>query len=186
MIFNRETLLDFFNKLDKELIQPVELYVIGGAAASIAFNAKEGTRDIDTWLKEEKITEAYNKVVSKFEHLNIPLNPAHVHIKSPNIRKRFCLFEKEKYKNLKLFFPEAEDLFLLKAQRADEKDIFDLKALHKKNNCKPDLILKRFKNDILPQNYGSNDLLKIRYLMTIAEVFGENIAEKHEQEISSI
>lgn len=184
MIFNRKTLLEFFKELDKELKQSVKLFVIGGSAASIAFNSKEGTTDIDTWSKEEKITEAYNKVISKFEHLKIPLGPAHVHIKSPKIRERFFLFEEVKYKKLKLFFPEAEDLFLLKAQRSDEKDTADLKALNERKKCKPDLILKRFKDDVLPHNYGHDKMLKIRYLVAVAKVFGEDIAEKHEQEIA--
>lgn len=183
MIFNREALLEFFNALDNELKEPVELFVIGGSAASIAFNSKDGTTDIDTWSKEEKITTAYETVVFKFKHLKIPLGPAYVQIKSPQIRERFFLFEEVKYKNLKLFFPEPEDLFLLKAQRADEKDTVDLQALHEIKKCNPNLILKRFKEDVLPHNYGSDNMLKIRYLVTVAKVFGENIAEKHEQKI---
>lgn len=177
IVFDKKLLLEVFSKIDKELEQKSNLYLIGGAAASIAYNSKSGTIDIDLWKKESLIEEAYKKVIKKHPHLKLPFGPAKVNIDSNKMLKRFLGLSEPKFKYLKIYVPDPEDLFLLKAQRADEKDIEDLSQLHKKQHLKPEIIFKRFKEDLLPLNYGSNERLTDHYLFAVASVFGEKIAD---------
>lgn len=58
VIFDKEKLLDFFVKLDQELNEKIPLYIIGGAAATIAYDSKHGIKDIDTWESEVRVDTA--------------------------------------------------------------------------------------------------------------------------------
>lgn len=176
MIFNRELILKLLREIDKQLSKKAALYVIGGSAANLAYDSKDGTKDIDTWNKEKAIEEAYQVVIKKFPQLKIPLGPANVQISSPEMHARFKPLKDEAFDKLSVLIPEAEDLFLMKAQRAGSKDLEDLDNLHKNVKLNSKIILERFKNEILPLNAGDDELLKDRFLSCVDRVFGEKTA----------
>src|SRR5690606_4155247 len=185
LIFNRDLLIELLQRIDKELEASAKLYIIGGSAACLAYDSKLGTKDIDTWEKEQNIENAYKKVIKKFPHLKIPLNPACVNINSPEMQNRFLPYEITGLKNLKVFVPEPEDLFLLKAQRADEKDLEDLAQLASQQKLNEKTLLQRFSQELLPLYFGDNEVLKNNYLICIEEIFGEVIADKHFKKLKS-
>ena len=80
IIFDKEKLIGFFKKIDQELKVTAKLYIIGGSAACLAYNAKPGTKDIDTWKTEKAIEKAYTSVIKKYPQYKIPLSPAHVNM----------------------------------------------------------------------------------------------------------
>lgn len=179
LIYNRDVLIELLQKIDKELASPAKLYVIGGSAACLAYDSKIGTKDIDTWNRDQTIEDAYHEVIKKFPRLKIPIGPAYVNIRSPEMLKRFKLYNIVGLVKLKVFVPTVEDLFLLKAQRAVEKDIVDLKELAKKQTLSEKILIRRFLNELLPQYFANDQILKDNYLVCVEEVFGEDIAEKH-------
>lgn len=184
LIFNRNELIKFLELLDKELQCQASLYIIGGSAACIAFDSKHATKDIDTWKKEKAVDDAYDQVIKKNPRLKVPLAPALIQINSPKMQARFVKYKDTHFDKLNIYVPEAEDLFLMKAQRADEKDLFDLEELSKKVKLSPLLILDRFRKEILPLHAGSDELLIDRYLICIERVFGDREIELHERELS--
>lgn len=183
LIYNRDILIELLQKIEEELASSAKLYVIGGSAACLAYDSKAGTKDIDTWNKEQKVNEAYSKVINKFPKLKIPIGPANVNIRSPEMLERFKLYKIDGLEKLQIFIPTVEDLFLLKAQRAVEKDITDLKELYKKNPLSEKLLLERFLYELLPLYYGNDQVLKDNYLVCIEEVLGEEIAQEHSLKI---
>ena len=48
MNFNRELILKLLIEIDKQLTLKASIHIIGGSAASLAYNSKDGTKDIDT------------------------------------------------------------------------------------------------------------------------------------------
>jgi len=185
LIFDKKRLQEFLRKLDSEINQNIKLYIIGGAAATLAYDSKQGTVDIDTWGEDKNLQAAYLKVIKKHPRLKLPFGPAKVHIQSVAMLNRFVLYEKIVLRNLMIKVPLPEDLFLLKAQRADEKDIFDLIELHKKMLLDPQKILKWFKADVLPHNPGNDDSLINNYLFCVAKVFGQPTAKTHTAKIKN-
>jgi len=183
LIFDKGQLEEFLKKLDNELTTKVELNVIGGAAATLMYDSKAGTRDIDTWGTVRALQEAYQRVIKKYPELKLPFGPSNVHIQSSAMLKRFVLYEKLDLSKLKIKVPLPEDLFLLKAQRADEKDVDDLIELHKKVALDQEKILNWFKTDLLPLNGGNDVLLIEKYLFCIDLVFGSTTARKHEKSL---
>lgn len=179
MVFNREELLNFLVELDLELEVPTDIYIIGGSAAAIAYSAKKATTDIDTWSYNKVLFKAYKKLIQKSEMKKIPLAPVYVQIKSEKMKERFFKFNELKLTNLRVFVPDPEDLFLLKAQRASEKDVDDLKNLNDIKTLNPELILERFKSELLPQNPGNDNLLIASYLYCINVVFGSKVEHEH-------
>lgn len=174
-------LISLLEKIDIELEREAKLYIIGGSAACLAYNAKNATKDIDTWNIEKAIENAYEIVIKKYPELKIPLSPVHVHIDSPEMLSRFRVYKIVNLKKLVVLMPEAEDLFLMKAQRADEKDLVDLVNLSKLKKINSDFLLHRFKNELLPLNAGNDELLIENYLVCIERVFGERVAELHQK-----
>jgi hypothetical protein len=58
--FSKDELLKFLQAVDDSLSEPVELTIIGGAAAALHYGATQVTNDIDTW---ERLTSAFLKAV---------------------------------------------------------------------------------------------------------------------------
>lgn len=106
-----------------------------------------------------------------------------MHIQSSSIFNRFVLYTELKLSKLIIRVPEPEDLFLLKAQRGDEKDIRDLIELDQNRKLDEELIFKRFKIDILPFSYANDSFLIDNYLFCIDKVFGTKVAKKHHKSI---
>ena len=181
LIYDRQALIDFLHKIDDELYREAKIYIVGGSAACLAYDSKDGTKDIDTWMQEKAIEEAYVKVLKNNPNFRIHLGPIGVQISCPKMQSRFYEYTDEKFKKLKIFIPEAEDLFLMKAQRAEEKDLVDLENLNEQLTLDSKAILARFKNELLPQYFGNDELLKDNYLTCVERVFGEDEAEIHEQ-----
>ena len=96
---------------------------------------------------------------------------------------RFRPLDDHHCEKLKIFIHEAEDLFLMKAQRAGSKDLEDLENLAKKVKLDAQLILERFKKEILPLNACDDELLKDRFLSCIDKVFGEKVASGFTKQI---
>ena len=184
MVFNKEALQNFIVKLDQEITEKSSLYLIGGASAILAYNAKSGTQDIDLWDSTKDLQQASQRVAKKFPHLKIHFGPAYVHIKSENMLKRFVQLKTLKLSKIKLMVPDPEDLFLLKAQRSDEKDLADLVSLKTTVKIKENTLLKRFKEDVLPLNYANDDILITNYLVAIEKVFGGEVCERHQKTLA--
>jgi len=184
MTFNKDALLKLLDMIDEELEKKAKIHIIGGSALTIAFGSKKGTKDIDTWENEENIKKAHRAVLNKHPEIKIPLAPAYVHIHSNEMKARFKKYDKQSFKKLTIYIPEPEDLFLLKAQRADEKDLQDLIDLNKVSSLSDELILNRFREELLPQNPGSDEDLLIKYLTTIEKIFGDKAAENHAKQLN--
>lgn len=184
-VFDRTSLEQYLGKLAAELDTKTTIYIIGGASAILAYDTKTATLDIDLWETSKALQAAHSMVIKKFPHLRIHLGPAHVHIQSNEMLKRFSPLTTLNFPKLKIMVPTPEDLFLLKAQRADEKDLNDLINLHRKQQLNEKLLIERFLGDVLPLNYSNDEFLVTNYLLCIERVFDSETGEAHQAKIGS-
>ena len=59
--FDSEEIRTFLKAVDSHLTESFEVEIIGGAAASLSFELRSGTLDIDTLTSVEGLTEAIEK-----------------------------------------------------------------------------------------------------------------------------
>ena len=151
MSFGREYIYKELKKIDDTLDKQIKLYLIGGGNMSL-LGLKDATRDIDIILNEEKelsilkdallrcgYEEKYLPVYQKMGSRLVMENKdgfrwdvfikivCHGLILSPHMMSR-CTEMQFDFKNLKLFLPSKEDVFLFKG--ITERDLEDMHILY--------------------------------------------------------
>lgn len=186
VIFTADELKQFLIALDRELTKPCSIVLIGGAVATLHFQTKTGTLDIDTFQRVEELAIACEAVRAKNPKLQIPFDAAGPAQGPSRMAERYEEYKELPLKNLRILVPEKHDWILLKTARCDEKDITDIRALTKKYSINPDILKRRFIDEMLPQNPGSDEDLIYRYLYMISVIFDEAVAVEHESAVKQL
>lgn len=178
-IYSPKELRNFIILLDRELTGRAE--VVGGAAAALHYNAKGGTVDIDAYGSIRHLSQALKRIKVKYPDLRIPFTQSAVAHGPQEMDSCYEAYEESLFTNLKIFIPEVHDLILLKTARCDEKDLSDIKRLAQQREVKAETLLTRFKNEMLPSNPASDEVLLYNYLTVVGILFGQELADEHEK-----
>lgn len=131
-------MISAFKALDKELSNPVQILVGGGAAMLLAHNVPLSTMDIDGLLVKTEVTPAELDVLVKKVAAKLKINPhwfnsyfsTFTYTIPPDYQER--LIKIYEGKNLKVFAFGLEDLLIMKCFSGREKDIGHARALAKR------------------------------------------------------
>lgn len=182
MNYNREHFIQFLEALDGELSKNLQLIIIGGASLSLAYNSSNVTIDIDVINKMNKDLEEAISRAKKKSHLNIPVSTTLVRAEILHMERRlYTPVELYKLINLKILVPEKHDLALMKAARNEARDIQDIQGLHAKDPLDPEILLMRFKEEVLTLNSGDDSILKEKFLEMIESLFGSELSNQLEK-----
>ena len=130
--YNRIELIKFLRGMDEELSAPVQMLIIGGAAASLRYGATSTTRDIDTWTTiPPAIHQAADRARAK-TGLEIPLEQASVADAPYHYEDRTRRMPL-KLRWLRVRVPERHDLVLMKIIRGDRHDEDVIAEIHAKH-----------------------------------------------------
>lgn len=132
-----EFLRDIDSRFDGEnLKHKITLYVLGGAAAVIAYGSRRGTEDIDAWLEDKRLSEKLRKLAGKDSDLAKkhavyfqPANTSLMLIEEPEWRDRSVEILKGRLKHFKIMAVGKEDLILSKLSRYNDRDREDIRFL---------------------------------------------------------
>lgn len=130
---NREQLLRALEELDKELAQQkvrAELFVVGGAAMAIAYDARRSTTDIDAiFVPTKEVRIAAERVAEKLQIRDDWLNDGVKGFIPGEDPERIDVYEGE---NLSVSAASPKFLLAMKlmASRAD-RDLNDIRTLYK-------------------------------------------------------
>ena len=131
--FSRKKLIEFFKTLDSLLTAETQVTLIGGSAIILGHGIDRGTTDVDPWGKvltalQDKWSEAV-----KISGIDIQLDTSAGVAQGPDgFEDRLKKLTGQKFKHLKILYPEAHDLALMKVIRNVDIDANDIDALHKK------------------------------------------------------
>ncbi|MEK7859141.1 MAG: DUF6036 family nucleotidyltransferase [Elusimicrobiota bacterium] len=130
-------LRDIDSRFDGEnLKSKIALFVLGGAAAVIAYGSPRGTEDIDAWLEDKRVSEKLQKLAGKDTDLakkhDLYFQPANMTImliEEPQWRDRSVEILKGRLKHFKVMAVGKEDLILSKLGRYNDRDRDDIRFL---------------------------------------------------------
>lgn len=183
--YSRQQLVAFFKILDSLLDRPATITVIGGTAIILGYKINRGTTDIDPWgTVVTDIQKNWNEAV-KQSGVDVKLDLAASVAQGPyEFEDRLAPIKDLKLKNLKIFYPEAHDLVLMKITRNVDIDANDIDALHKKKKLKEKTLLNRYLAEVISIYIGDPKDLDLKYLATVERLFGEATAEVHKSQIT--
>ena len=175
--------LDFFRDIDtclgKESIPgKITLYILGGAAAVIAYGSRRGTMDIDAYIENRAIkskllgwagqgSELENKHGLYLHSANTEL----MLIETPDWKERSVEILHGKFKHLQVMAISKEDLILTKLGRYNDRDREDIQFVTGKYNINPDKLILYYKS--ARQYYAGNlGVLDTTFNIVLKEYFG--------------
>lgn len=159
----------------------VNLYILGGAAAVIAYDSPRGTMDIDAYLEDRRVSRRFQEWAGEGKELSIkhggiyfhPANLTIMLIEDPDWRERASEFYAGQFKNMKLFVISKEDLILSKLSRYNDRDREDINFLAKNNAIDPEKLIVYYES--ARQYFAGN----LRFLdQTFNIVLEENFKHK--------
>jgi hypothetical protein len=164
--FGRDEILALLAEIDSKLDRPTGIEIIGGAAALLAYGARSPTKDINTLAcVDERILRA-----AFLANPKIPINPVAAVVPTgyEDSRERLAL----PFRNLLIWVPSRYHLLLMKAVRANRRDVDAIVEMHGAKPFDLELIVER-SNDQVLRSYGNLETLEHVYLI-IEKLFGPN------------
>ena len=172
--FSPDEIKSLIRSVDSHLTSQVEVILIGGSAAALAYKVTRYTQDIDIFGSIRGLKKAY-EAAKKETGLDIPFEQAAVADAPYHYEDRLKEYRRIKLNKLKIFVPEIHDLILMKTVRAFAHDLETIAEMCQKNKVKVDVLIKRYINEmghvVMPKNR-----LKLNFLAAIEAGFGESKA----------
>jgi hypothetical protein len=85
-------------------------------------------------------------------------------------------------RRLRVHVPERHDLALMKAARGDERDLAALAAMHRRKPFRLKTLVSRYDE---MQFTGSPQVLRTRFVLLVARLFGESAAKRLEPRLEA-
>ena len=178
MTAHLENILAFLKELDEQcgFKHPVDLYLIGGGAITLAYDPQNRTADLDFIDPPHAITTKGNEnsELAKKYHIYISALPEIVFSAPANWRSKSKKLPL-KLKNLRVFVPCVEDIVLGKLSRMEPKDFEDIISLEQRKLLNPKSLLERLKQNLKEfkkTEYRNNTLLLFNEIFGLKLSFG--------------
>lgn len=172
----------FLRALDKHVSGAISFTVIGGAAASLAFQATSGTMDIDTSTNVGDLEEACERA-RKETGLAIPFGQSTVFEAPYEYESRLKSVDFPGLKNLKIHVPEKHDWAFMKIARLLDKDKQAIKEVSERVGFDKDVFLRRFQSE-MTHIEPANDL-RFYFLTMMEELYGKKEADRMEHTLTT-
>ena len=175
--YGSDDLKRLLKSIDTHLDRKVEIILIGGTAALLAYKATRLTHDIDSF---GKITTALQKAyeLAKAETgLEIPLSQAGVAEAPYSFEDRLIPYDQGSFNYLHVLIPEIHDFILMKTARAYEHDLDVIEEISKKNKVKKDVLFERFDKE-MDHIIGNENNLKQNFAAVLSRCFGDKVADE--------
>ncbi|MBI2335942.1 MAG: hypothetical protein HYU97_04185 [Deltaproteobacteria bacterium] len=179
MTAHLDNILAFLKELDEQckFNHPVDLYLIGGGAITLAYDPQNRTADLDFIDPPDNIARKGNEnsELAKKYHVYISSLPEIVFSVPGDWRsksKKLSL----KLKNLCVFIPCVEDIVLGKLSRMEPKDFEDIIAITQRKLLNPKSLLERLKQNLKEfkkTEYRNNALLLFNEIFGLKLSFGQ-------------
>jgi hypothetical protein len=169
----RDQIVRFLRALDAALGGDIEIFVVGGLAAILQYDAVVKTADMDVFAivsGSESDLKRAARVASAATNVVLPINPALVTDLPWNYEDRLKRVRGLKLKKLTMIVPDKYDLVLSKTVRGYEHDLEAIASIHAHHRLSENTLVKRFEDEIWkiamgdPKNFALNMFHVVRLL----------------------
>jgi hypothetical protein len=174
--FGHVELERFLTALDEHLTAPFDLVIIGGTAASLAYQVRDATRDIDSLYSVEGLREAH-EAAKDATGLDIPLETVGIWDGPAALEDRLVALEIAGLKRLRIRVPERHDLVLMKIMRADAHDLDAARQIHEREPLELERLLRLFDEEMAHVHGNKREIL-LNFLALVEILFAEDEARK--------
>lgn len=170
---DREQIVRFLRALDAALAGDLKIFVVGGLAAILKYDAAVKTSDMDVYAivsgSSTDLTRAAD-MAADVTGIVLSIGPASVTDLPRNYEDRLKLVRGLRFKKLTMVVPDKYDLALSKMVRGYEHDLEAIASIHMRHRLSEKVLVKRFEDEIWksamgdPRNFAVNMLQLVRLL----------------------
>jgi hypothetical protein len=170
--YSARQLARFLGALDDELEAPLDVILIGGSAAALAYQASRTTLDIDTW--NAPFDALVQEIPRARERSGLPVPVEHAAVADApyNFEERLQPLELPGVTKLRLRVPEKHDLVLMKMIRGYEHDLETAREIHVEHRLDLDVLLERYTQE-MSHVVGDPHTLDLKLLALVERLFGD-------------
>jgi hypothetical protein len=173
---------DFLRLVDRELLAPCRVVLIGGGAVALKYKGSHATTDLDLWsiamanASEREFWEAVERARSGTSE-PVPIQRAPIAEPPYSFEERLLPLPIAGLRQLEVLVPEAHDLVLMKIARGEAHDLDAVEDVHRSVPLDLETLIARYQETV-PQVVGSKQMHRLNFLAAIARLFGEDTAAK--------
>ena len=167
----------FLEAVDRALVQPTRMIVIGGTAAALHYGVKHPTSDIDTW---NSLTDDLERAVTKaraLTGLDVPVSKSGPAEGPEGMESRFQRVLPQ-LNRLLVEVPEKHDLVLMKTVRANQNDLDVIAEIHQNSPLDLQVLIERFAET---DPTGPPKRFKDNFLAVVERLFPNDLASVEER-----
>lgn len=179
----QDDLIAFLRAVDRFLEQRYPLVIIGGAAASLAYDdrAARTTTDVDS---ANPLSEEFQQAMRRAAEatgLNVPIEYHGVYDGPYEWEQRLYRPEHLQFPKIKISIPERHDLALMKVIRGEEHDIQTVLDMHKDQALDLQVLMQRFQSEMAHVT-GNMAMIRLNFIGLVEALFGEEPATRADEQ----
>ncbi len=163
--------------IDSHLDRKVEVILIGGTAALLAFKGTRLTHDIDSFSIITAVLRKAYELAKAETGLDIPMSQASVAEAPYGFEERLFSYEAASFKHLSVLIPEIHDFILMKSVRGYEHDLDVIEEMSRNNKIEKDILIERFDKE-MDHAIGNKGNIKQNFAAVLSRCFGEDVADE--------
>jgi hypothetical protein len=174
-VYTPRELRRFLAAVDRAIEHPVEVVIIGGAAAALGYGVTSGTRDIDTWTRVREDLAVAARRARQAAGLPVPLAQSAV-ADGPHDFESRLERSLPRLRRLRVMVPEKHDLVLMKVLRGDEHDLQAIEAIHRRSPLDLSILVRRYREE-MSATIIDPGRLRGQFLAMVERLFPEYVDE---------
>jgi len=180
----RDQIVRFLRALDAALESDVTIFVVGGLAAILQYDASVKTADMDVFAivsgSEADLHRAAH-VASAVTGITLPIGHASITELPWNYEDRLRRVRGMKLKKLTMIVPDKYDLALSKTVRGYEHDLEAIASMHAHHRLSEKTLAQRFEDEIWKIAMGDPRNFAINMVHVMRLLYGEKRAEVYRE-----
>jgi Nucleotidyltransferase of unknown function (DUF6036) len=175
--FGKEEITRFLLAVDAELSEPTRIVIVGGAAALLQHGASRRTIDIDIFSTTPHGFENAIKQARLKTGLDVMVEFPSVAQPPYDYEERLIPVDSLRASQLSVVVPDRYDLSLMKALRADVRDIEVIKQMHTNAPFDMDVFVKRYVDE-MAETVNDESIRNSKFFSVIKQIAGpEKLAD---------
>jgi len=180
--FDRSEVILFLRVLDGFLKDDLEIFVIGGLAAILGYDADVKTSDMDVFTinvgSEADLKRAMRNAYD-VTGIDLLMDRAAIAQLPHNYEDRTKLLRGVSFKKLTVVVPDKYDLVLSKALRAYGHDLAAIQSIHEQHPLSEKTLATRFESEFRNEVVGDPRKLAFNMVIVMRLLYGEERAKHY-------